>query len=300
MPRATPLAPAVIADSVADPQFWKRHFPALSIGAAAWRWENPLDDGSLDDHLAQLKLQGYGRGTDRETAAPAKALARAVQKLVDLGLSPVFIFLFDQTWALFHRQGRLLRAVLGDDYKVCTDYWAWHVDPKKDQAGWSPHRDQGRASVNDDGTANVAQLWLPLSDANPLNGCIYVLPADRDPRYRTEHEMDFVFDVPNIRALPAKPGDYLFWNGALLHWGSRSSPRGTHPRISMAVSFQRAHPPKPYTLLALDPQAPQDFGFRLAMVAKQLMQYRHKEPLDPKLEAVLRPLARPYVRVLGR
>jgi hypothetical protein len=283
---------------LAQRAFWKKLFPRLTIGEKAPRWENPFPRGSLDDQLQLLKAEGYVHAADRATARPAAALARVVQRLVALGISPVFIFLFDQTWALFHRQARFFRATLGDDYRVCTDYWAWHVDPDKEEAGWAPHRDQGRDSVSDDGAVNTLQLWLPLVEANPLNGCIYVLPANRDPRYRAANEMDFEYDVANIRALPARPGEYLFWNGALLHWGARSSRRAAHPRISMAVSFQRANPPKPYTRLHLDPAAPQDFAFRLAMVAKQLVQFKHRHPLEPRLEVVLRKLARPYVRVL--
>jgi hypothetical protein len=301
VPSAKAIAqdPASLAAHLEQPDFWRELFPRLTIGKKQPRWENPLSGDALGDHLQQLRVEGYGRGIDRPIAKPAAALGREVQRLADLGVSPVFIFLFDQTWALFHRQRRLFEATLGDDYRVCTDYWAWHVDPAKEQAGWAPHRDQGRVSVGDDGTVNTLQLWFPLADANPLNGCLYVLPANRDPRYRKENEMAFEYDVSNIRALPAKPGDYLFWNGALLHWGARSSRRGKRPRISMAVTFQRKNHPKPYTELALDPRAPQDFQFRVAMVAKQLMQYRHRYPLHPKLEAVLRPLARPYVRVLG-
>src|SRR3954471_16044265 len=105
-------------DSLEQPGFWKRLFPKLSIGKRQPRWEHALKGADLDDHLEQLRVQGYGRGSDAETAKPARALARAAQRLVALGLSPVFLFLFDQTWALFHRQAPLFRAVLGDDYRI--------------------------------------------------------------------------------------------------------------------------------------------------------------------------------------
>jgi hypothetical protein len=71
----------------------------------------------------------------------------------------------------------------------------------------------------------------------------------------------------------------LCWNAALLHWGGRASPRATGPRISYAIEFQRADVPA-FNPPLLDAAGPPPFAQRLALIGKQLRQYRHMHDVD--------------------
>ena len=98
------------------------------------------------------------------------------------------MFLFDEAWAAFYRQHQLIAMFLGSDYQVMPDFWVWHVDPRAGQAGWRPHRDKGRRALAADGSPLSLTMWVPMSEASPLNGCMYILPANRDPVYGTANE----------------------------------------------------------------------------------------------------------------
>jgi hypothetical protein len=288
------LETAELVDQMGQVAFWRKLFPRLTIGKPLKRPRAVTDDVDL---AAQKVLnEGYGDGHDKALATMVKPLAAAVRQCVKLGIPPPFIFLFDQTWDCFHRRHALLSRVLGKDYRIVPDAWVWHVDPAADEAGWAPHRDLGRISLNPDGTPRTLQIWIPLVDATPLNGCMYVLPAHCDPVYGKPNDMQFQFDIAGIRALPTKPGDFLFWNGAVIHWGAKSSRYGAHPRISMAVKHQRGDI-APFNEPLLAPGETADFKTRLVLVAKQLYQFRQRHPMPVELENAVRELSRPVTQV---
>ena len=58
-------------------------------------------------------------------------------------------------------------------------------------------------------------VWVALSDATTLNGCIYILPADRDPSYRNDslnlREEKWANFIQNFRALPVNAGTAIIW-----------------------------------------------------------------------------------------
>ena len=134
----------------------------------------------------------------------------------------------------------------------------------------------------DDGSPKSLTTWISLSDATPLNGCLYVVPAQHDPTYATADETEMKFDYQSIRALPATPGDFVIWNQALFHWGSRSSPQATESRVSMAFQLQRADVP-PFDNPLMEPLAVPPFEARIKLIARQLYRYRHMYELDPEL-----------------
>ena len=92
-----------------------------------------------------------------------------------------------------------------------------------------------------------------------------------------------LMDMTSVRALPAKPGDVLCWNQAVLHWGSRTSRFAPAPRLSMALEFQRRDIPAWNTPL-LDRFANHDFETRLKLVGKQILQYKHMYPLAERFQ----------------
>jgi hypothetical protein len=167
--------------------------------AAQWR-----DDGYIQDNTIW--------GLD------LKSMADTVRLLSAANLSPLFAFVYDEFWLPFRKLHPLYRALLGGDYCLLPDFWIWNVD--KGEAGWRPHRDKGRKSLCDDGLPKSLTTWIPLSTATPLNGCMYVVPAQFDPTYATSDESAMRFDYQSIRALPANPGDFFIWNQAIFHWAA--------------------------------------------------------------------------------
>jgi hypothetical protein len=217
-------------------------------------------------------------------------MARALLRLRDADIPMVFLYVWDEPWHLSAQVGEVLAAVLGPDYRVLPDFWAWCIDPRKQEKGWHPHRDMGGfASLLPNGQPISLSLWVPLTDASPENGCMYVLPACRDPHYQARVSRNDVVDVQEVRALPARAGSVLGWTQALLHWGSRASERGHAPRISFSIEYQRGDHDAFNTPL-LDPAAPPPFERRLGLIGKQILQYHHMYTLGPGFDDVAREL----------
>ncbi len=275
-------------DHVLDVDFWCAEFPHLSINSllgANQKPESPYSELTIGAVTDQVKREGYFQCHDPQLAARAHVLGSAVQRMVALGIPPAFLMLFDEPWQCFYHQHVLLKGLL-DEYLILPDFWVWHLDPAAQESGWRPHRDKGRLGLAADGSPLAMTLWIPLSEATPLNGCMYVLPADRDPAYNTPEESNVPQNVSAIRALPAVPGDVLGWNQAVLHWGSQSVPRAHGPRISMALEFQRSDA-APFNKPLLPPFCNLEFPVRLALIAKQVLQYQHMYRLTPELETTI-------------
>jgi hypothetical protein len=114
---------------------------------------------------------------------------------------------------------------------------------------------------------------------------MYILPANRDPVYGGENEGQWRIDVAKVRAMPAKPGEFLCWNQAVLHWGGEASRFAPSPRLSMALEFQSGER-APFNQPLIAPLSNLSFESRLKLVAKQILQYRHMYPLAPRFEAL--------------
>ena len=135
-------------------------------------------------------------------------------------------------------------------------------------------------------------MWIPLTDATPLNSCIYLVPADRDPTYGTPEDRQWQHKHADVRALPAAAGSVLSWTQAVLHWGSSASARETLPRISVAFEFQSGQVPPMNDPLTRPNEIP-GFDQRLALIGKQILQYRHMYPLAPEIEGLAQALLAP-------
>lgn len=283
---------ALSVDDLRDPSFWKAEFPQLQlsegIDASRLAADFPYTERAREIDAERMAHDGYIRGHHPALEALAPKLADAVRKCVALRLPPVFLFLFDDAWHCFYALAPALTPFLGTPLCALPDFWVWHVDPAQGEAGWAPHVDKGPIALTPQGRPLSATVWIPLSRATPLNSCIYVLPASRDPEYGLPAEQRRKgLDVTQVRALPADPGDFLCWNQAILHWGSATSAFAEEPRISMALEFQSGSVPPFNEPLIRDPRE-LDFALRLQLVAKQILQYRHMYAVDPAVEALAR------------
>ncbi len=286
MTLSMPVAPVrdQAVASLLDIAFWRKLCPMLSVSADLSP-PAPTNGGAVPCQRTRdrMRTEGYFQEHDSDLASLAPLVGQAVAQLVAAGIPPAFVFVFDEAWACFHRLHGVIVDLLGPEYRVLPDFWAWHVDPASEQSGWRPHRDKGSKSLAADGSPLSLTIWIPLSEATPLNGCMYVLPANRDPVYGTPDDETPQIDLPSIRALPAGPGEFICWNQAVLHWGARSSRFGEKPRISMALEFQRGDV-APFNQPLLPPLTTFSFEDRLQLIAKQILQYQHMYPLPPALE----------------
>jgi hypothetical protein len=254
--------------------------------------------GETEPLIVDLKREGYVQVPDalsQETIAPIR---KAVSTLHAAGIPLAFSFVYDELWLAFQGLSRFLTAALGEDYQALPDFWVWHVNPSEKATGWGPHRDRIQNTLDIDNSPHTLTVWLPFSDANPLNGCMYVLPAHLDNRF-VERRWDgegnnTVYNPQDIRALPATGGSMLAWNQAVLHWGGRGSRLGTAPRISAAFEFQRADCPA-FNSPLLDPHRMPTFEERLGLIGKQVLQYRHMYPLSEDVAATAISLARHHM-----
>lgn len=270
-----------------DRSFWRDLCPHLTIESADDVGQ-ALPTQSLDRIDSRMKRDGYFGDRDAELERLAPAIGAAVEASLDLNLAPVFAWVYDQPWQCYQRLRGIIGHILGTDYLLLPDFWAWHVDPQKSESGWPPHRDKNFGSLARDGSPISLTAWIPLVDANPLNGCIYIVPAHQDPFYNTQHaaeQKDGLMYLPRARALPAKPGEYLIWNQAVLHWGGASSEFADAPRMSIALEFQKGRVP-PFNQPLLEKFPAPNFPTRLRLIGKQILQYRHMYGFSDRLTAI--------------
>lgn len=261
--------------------FWRDFCPVLRIDDFDFRQsvESFAVDAATSETLVKLVVkEGYFQLPPQDWQLPLDAMAALVGKLEQEQIPTPFAFIFDEFWALGVKLTNLLEPILGPGFLRLPDFWVWHVDPAKDERGWRPHRDKGFGALRPDRSPKSMTAWLPLTDATTLNGCMYLLPADRDPTYGTAEDGQWRIDLPEIRALPAERGSILMWNQAILHWGSHGTTRETRPRISVAFEFQACDVP-PYNQPLMNPQDFPSFAERLRLIAKQILQYQHMYPL---------------------
>ncbi|KIY95751.1 hypothetical protein MNEG_12210 [Monoraphidium neglectum] len=151
-----------------------------------------------------------------ELALPAQlvsGLARGVQGLLRAGWPASMIVMYDEAWLLIE-----------------------HLSKPDDAA----------ATFRADGSAMYTTAWVALTDAEPGNSCLYVVPSYADPGYREgdpEEEdapdpltraLDTKESYQHIRALPCPAGAAVLFTHRIIHWGSRGRPGHPTPRISLS------------------------------------------------------------------
>ncbi len=262
----------VRAEEFCSASFWRAFAPSLHIGSA----EHGAPTEPQQDYARlnrRMQRDGYFGDSDARLQTLAPLIGQTVKKLVRFNLPPVLVWVYDEPWECFRRLESVISHFLGADYKLLPDFWAWHVNPHNNEAGWAPHRDKNTGSLSEDGAPLSLTCWIPLSEANPLNSCMYIVPAHLDPNYNKGGGADL--QVPHLaRALPAKPGDFLIWNQAVLHWGGLTSEFGDEPRMSMALEFQRGDI-APFRQPLIDREEIPPFSARVRLIAKQILQYVH-------------------------
>ncbi|MCC6647102.1 MAG: phytanoyl-CoA dioxygenase family protein [Polyangiaceae bacterium] len=280
--------------------FWEELAPGLGIDEA--RHAAPALVPDPDALCRVLRREGYINAPDVVPREVTEPLTLAVKALHRAGIPLPFAFVYADFWRVFQSVSRFVGAALGKNYRALPDFWVWLVEPRDAAHGWSAHRDRVQPAVDSDDSPNTLTVWLPLTDATPLNGCIYVLPLHLDPRFaerRWDGDDNHVVHRPeDVRALPATAGSLLAWNQNLLHWGSRASRMAAGPRVSAAFEFQRGER-APFNSPLLDPAVAPPFLARLGLIGKQVLQYQHMYPLDPDVAALATELRDAYLPLVS-
>jgi hypothetical protein len=287
----TTVVPKFSLNDALRQEYWRELCPQLHVDGA----ENPppVQLPPVIGLLGTFLREGHLNIPD---VFPPEHIARLRDAVVTLhrrGIPPLFAFVYDEFWLTTARLFPLVSAVLGSDYRVPRrpTICAWYVEPSDAAAGWKPHRDNPKG-FDDAGAPSAITLWVPLTDATPLNGCMYVLPAHLDDAFQ-RRDFDVAPHVPvnllqDVRALPASAGSLLAWNTGVLHWGGRASQLGTGPRCSYAFEFVRGGGDIPEGAKPLlRPDEMPTFAERLGLLGRLLQQYERfqKFPAEIKLIA---------------
>ena len=272
-------------EQVNDPDFWRSLNPQFTITPGGCQDKiAPLPINLTEDMMSYLRTDGYIQLDNIISSKMIINLRKGILTLRSKGINPSFVFVYDEFWNISRQLSRLLVPVLGDSYQQLPDFWAWYLDPQREDAGWRPHRDRIHGeTIYPDGMPKSVTVWVALTDATPLNGCIYMLPAHLDDDYFNFKTSETNVNAHGIRALPARAGTLLMWNQRVVHWGGTSSTRTLEPRISLAIEFQRADVPPFNSPLIKAPEKLLPFDIRLMLIAKQFSQYHHMYKLSPGL-----------------
>lgn len=227
--------------------FWLQLNPELHISDRPFRSSQSrykVNAPDMAGPIRQIVREGYCQLPPVIPREETTRLAATVKRIHNLGLPPVFAFVYDEFWQVFANLSEVIGQVIGANYRIQPDdFWIWHVDPGN--AGFPPHRDHHRMlTPQPDGRPAFMSVWVPLVDVTPMNGCLYVVPTNRDPNLpfrwtrRIFGPRISLKDLQSVRALPASAGSVLCWIPHILHWGARCSEWSDQPRISVAVYLQ--------------------------------------------------------------
>ena len=273
---------------IESPDFWRRINPHLSITDAPFADRTTkYDFSSRDIERARLQIceDGYLHSGPGVSAGDCQALATAMRRIIDARYHPMFLAVYDEYWRIMPAIAPLLTPILGPRYRVLGDFWIWCISDQTANAGWRPHRDhqfRQRITLRDDRTPMIVTVWIPFTDATPLNGCMYLLPLPRDPNFPDRPNAFEASSLQDVRALPAQAGSVLAWNQYVLHWGGTASKWADGPRMSTGIYVQAGDVPL-FTDKPIDFDQALPFAKRLSFIAANMLLYQHEHRFPAEL-----------------
>lgn len=283
----TELPPEEMAMQMMNPDIWRGFAANFTVEGETEPHVLKFTKEQEKDMLAKLDREAYVHVKQPGLNSNLEEMRNLLAKITGNGLPPVFAFAYDEFWNIHLQMRSLLKIMLEDDeFSMLPDFWCWRVEPN--EAGWRPHRDKVKGCMFPNGKPKSLTVWVPLSIAHPLNGCMYMVPADRDPLYYKDGTNGFAAELSDIRALPAEAGDIMVWTQRVMHWGSHSADwHDLPPRQSVAFEYQRCDIPA-FNSPLLDPDTIPSFEGRMGLIAKQILQYTHMYDFTEELEKVAR------------
>jgi len=293
-------------DRLSDPGFWRELVPGARVsdepfGSFATD-RAPVTPAMIEAWRSQLGEDAYFQTAPLVAEDRRSEMLRCIDAVVAAGLPATFALVYDVFFEVFADLHVMLQGVLGPGYTIIPNFWLYYIEPSDEAHGFEPHRDGEYAdTIADDGLPTVLTVWVALSDATPLNSCMYVVPAGRDPGYASAihslHQDAAGIRLEDIRSLPAAAGTVSCWTQYIYHWGSRSSHRAPAPRVSYAVYCQRGDV-EPVESVSLEVPSPLSFQARLAYACRGLHRYSYLALRDaagagPVLEFLTQNMAGP-------
>jgi phytanoyl-CoA dioxygenase PhyH len=284
--RALPQGLAIATQSA---EFWRRLAPELTISGP-----NPAITNQPADRAHQLWLVNDGylcvkRSDETDTHA---RLAKVVDRIASAGLPPAFIGVYDEVWQIIAALNPVLDTLFDGKAALVPNFWAHHSG--SNTPGLTADRRRPGAGVYRDGTPKNVTVWVPLTDATPGNGCVYLVPAGQDRNYGRSASSRADASLSGIRALPVSAGEALIWTGETYHWQARPDRyQDDGPLMSLTWEFQcRDLSPLEGTLIDSYPRVP--FETRLAILARQMPKHSDELSKNPVWGAVQQTLSNRY------
>ncbi len=283
--RTLPKGLAIASQSA---EFWRRLAPELTISDA-----QPglcIERSTVQSEQERMRLinDGFLHLKQPGLDAPISAIASAMDRIVNAGLPAAFIGVYDETWSMIAQLNDVIGGLFDGQAAMVPDFWAVHPNTT---AGLTAQRKRASNGVFSDGTPKNVTVWMPLTDATPDNGCIYVVPAGQDRNYGKSKSDRANASLPGIRALPATAGDVLIWTGETYHWQARPDRHNQDgPLLSLTWEFQsRDAAALEGMLVESYPYMP--FETRLGLLARQMPRHRSELSASPVWRAVQQTLA---------
>ena len=251
---------------VENPDTFRALAPRLHVGEPIDDTPWPIDEGRLAEALRTFHADGY---LILERVLPpdlCDALASASEQLRAAGFPALFLFAYDEAWRAVFGVQRVLDAVLGADHGVVPDIWAWHLARGAGEHGWSVHRGLYHDVRDATGRPRFVNLWIPVTDVDPSNACMYVVPARLDGGFPASAEVSDT-DLCNARPIPAPRGSVVLWSANVLHWGGAMTAEASADRISLSFSAHAPHAAGDVEHLA--------FHQRIDLLADMILVYGH-------------------------
>jgi len=268
--------------SIEDVGFWRALSPELAIS------DHPFETGehivALDPELRaaycnQVRTEGYFQTQPLLPEGMREQMLEAIESVRRVGLPNMFALVYDVFFQALTQVGQALAGVLGEGWQLIPNFWVYYIEPSDDGKGFEPHRDaEYPDTLDEQGMPNVLTAWIAVTEATPLNSCMYLLPRNRDRQYdEATHKLKTGWNeiaLQDLRALPAAAGTLSCWDQYVFHYGSRSCKRAPRPRVSIALYCQRGDVP------AVDDhiiQVPSrlDFKTRLGIICRGLRRYSY-------------------------
>lgn len=255
--------------SMEEQSFWAELVPELSVTDLPWDPER--EPHAVSDQLESYKSTGIAAFESVLPEADTRALASCLDVLTERGIPTPFLFIFDETWRCYQQLDHLISQLMGPDYLLGGDLWAWSLDPIAGAHGWTPHVDSmfKVPDLHESGDPNYASLWISLTDADESNGCIRAVPRDA---------LDVVVTptTPNLKdlaqSLEVPEGSMLSWAPDIVHWGGAVDESAGFGRKSFAVFAQRGDMPAlTWDMVKIGEAIP--FNYRLGIISRQLLRY---------------------------
>ena len=277
----------------ADPQYWLRLAPQMSMGSAPRIHSRTVPAATVDSLRRHFTAEGYFQTPVILDPLDLARLNGAIDAVVAAGWPPVFAWVYDECWALARLPdvSDLLASQIGSGFSQIPHIWTHVVPATVGSSGWMPHFDGP--------TSGRASIWIALTDATLANGCMHVVSRRRlAEAFATEPLetgrvalADALRALQGVRALPAPRGSVLGWTFDVLHWGGAClSPEGARRAISMEfIAADHAPNADESPLLPLAGAFP-PFPDRLRMIGTAVVGYEKFEPGLIRYRAIARQL----------